>query len=98
MMPPDRPSAARVVALEHQLALLQVHLHASRLPAGADLLGDIAHRVSALIGAKTAIAVQQSGVWAIHAESEGDVAPAIDPRSRFGELVASASREAVATT
>jgi diguanylate cyclase (GGDEF)-like protein len=96
MNPADRPSAARVVALEHQLALLQVHLFAGRLPLGADLLRDIAHRVGALLGAKVAILTRQTGGWAIRAESEGEAPPpAIDPRSRFGDLVATASREAV---
>src|SRR5262245_24216412 len=95
MNSPDRPAAARVVALEHLLALLQIHLHGGR-PQGADPLRDLAQRAGALLGARVGIAVRQADAWSIAAESDEErVLPPIDARSRFGELAAAASREAV---
>jgi diguanylate cyclase (GGDEF)-like protein len=69
-------------------------LPGSRLHTGADLLHDVAHRISAILGAKVAILIHQSDAWSVRAESEGeDDLPAIDAH-RFGELVVNASREA----
>jgi diguanylate cyclase (GGDEF)-like protein len=86
------------VALEHQLALLQVHVSSGRLRSGVEWLNDIAHRTSALLGAKVAILIRENDGWSIRAESH-DAAevelPALDARGRFGELVTGASREAV---
>ena len=90
----DRPAAARVVALEHLLALLQVHLYGGRFATGSEMLADLVHRVSAILGAKVAIVLRQGDAWTVRAESEGDATlPTIDARSRFGELVALAMNE-----
>lgn len=95
MSPPDRPSSARVVSAEHQLALLQIHLYGARLASGAELLHDAARRAGALLGAKVAIVCRQGETWSVRAESDADSAPpAIDPRSRLDELAADGAREA----